>query len=53
MSDRSTTQTGVFENDSAKRLHPGSFPGGAEKSALQHSIGKHKTILPTMGMLLP
>ena len=53
MSDRSTTQTGFFESESAKRLHPGSHPEGAEKSALQHLIGKPKTILPTMGVLLP
>jgi len=31
----------------------GSHPEGAEKSALQHLIGEHKTIPPTMGMLLP
>jgi predicted RecB family nuclease len=31
----------------------GSHPAGAEKSALQHLIGEHKTIPPTMGMLLP
>ena len=31
----------------------GSHPEGAEKSALQHLIGEHKTIPSTMGMLLP
>jgi len=31
----------------------GSHPEGAEKSALQHLIGEHKTIPPTIGMLLP
>ena len=31
----------------------GSHPEGAEKSALQHLIGEHKTIPPSMGMLLP
>jgi hypothetical protein len=52
MFDRSTTQTGFFQSDSAKRLHPGSHPEGAEKTALQHLIGKPKMILPTMGVLL-
>jgi predicted RecB family nuclease len=31
----------------------GSHPDGAEKSALEHLIGSHKTIPPAMGMLLP
>jgi predicted RecB family nuclease len=31
----------------------GSHPEGAEKSALQHLIGEHKTIPPALGMLLP
>jgi predicted RecB family nuclease len=31
----------------------GSHPDGAEKSALEHLIAEHKTIPPTMGMLLP
>jgi uncharacterized protein len=31
----------------------GSHPDGAEKSALEHLIGNHKTIPPAMGMLLP
>ena len=31
----------------------GSHPAGAEKSALEHLIGEHKTIPATMGMLLP
>ncbi len=31
----------------------GSHPAGAEKSALEHLIGEHKTIPPAMGMLLP
>ena len=31
----------------------GSHPDGAEKSALEHLIGEHKTIPPSMGMLLP
>jgi predicted RecB family nuclease len=31
----------------------GSHPDGAEKSALQHLIGEHKTIPSTLGMLLP
>jgi uncharacterized protein len=31
----------------------GCHPEGAEKSALQHLIGEHKTVPPTMGMLLP
>ncbi len=31
----------------------GSHPAGAEKSALEHLIGEHKTIPPSMGMLLP
>jgi predicted RecB family nuclease len=31
----------------------GSHPTGAEKSALEHLIGEHKTIPPSMGMLLP
>jgi uncharacterized protein len=31
----------------------GSHPEGAEKSALEHLIGEHKTISPEMGMLLP
>jgi superfamily I DNA and/or RNA helicase len=53
MSDRSTTQTGFFQSDSAERLHPGSHPEGAETSALQHLIGKPKMILPKMGLLLP
>src|SRR5262249_55081290 len=28
-------------------------PDGAEKSALQHLLGEHKTILPDVGLLLP
>ena len=31
----------------------GSHPEGAEKSALEHLLGDHKTILPDMGFLLP
>jgi predicted RecB family nuclease len=31
----------------------GSHPAGAEKSALEHLIGDHKTIPPALGMLLP
>jgi predicted RecB family nuclease len=31
----------------------GSHPEGAEKSALEHLIGEHKTIPPALGMLLP
>jgi uncharacterized protein len=31
----------------------GSHPDGAEKSALQHLIGEHKTITDGMGLLLP
>jgi len=31
----------------------GSHPEGAEKSALQHLLGEHKTILPEVGLLLP
>jgi predicted RecB family nuclease len=31
----------------------GSHPDGAEKSALDHLIGEHKTISPEMGILLP
>jgi predicted RecB family nuclease len=31
----------------------GSHPAGAEKSALEHLIGEHKTIPPALGMLLP
>ena len=31
----------------------GSHPDGAEKSALQHQIGEHKTIADGMGLLLP
>jgi predicted RecB family nuclease len=31
----------------------GSHPTGAEKSALEHLIGEHKTIPPAKGMLLP
>jgi predicted RecB family nuclease len=31
----------------------GSHPAGAEKSALEHLIGEHKTIPASMGMLLP
>jgi predicted RecB family nuclease len=31
----------------------GSHPAGAEKSALEHLIGEHKTIPAGMGMLLP
>jgi predicted RecB family nuclease len=31
----------------------GSHPDGAEKSALQHLIGEHKTITEGMGLLLP
>jgi predicted RecB family nuclease len=31
----------------------GSHPEGAEKSALEHLIGEHKTIPPAMGLLLP
>jgi predicted RecB family nuclease len=31
----------------------GSHPAGAEKSALEHLIGEHKTVPPSMGMLLP
>ena len=31
----------------------GSHPEGAEKSALEHLLGEHKTILPDMGLLLP
>jgi predicted RecB family nuclease len=31
----------------------GSHPDGAEKSALQHLIGEHKTIADGMGLLLP
>ena len=31
----------------------GSHPDGAEKSALEHLLGDHKTILPEMGLLLP
>jgi predicted RecB family nuclease len=31
----------------------GSHPAGAEKSALEHLTGEHKTIPPSMGMLLP
>ena len=31
----------------------GSHPAGAEKSALEHLIGEHKTIPQAMGMLLP
>jgi uncharacterized protein len=31
----------------------GSHPVGAEKSALEHLIGEHKTIPASMGMLLP
>jgi uncharacterized protein len=31
----------------------GSHPNGAEKSALEHLLGEHKTILPDVGMLLP
>lgn len=31
----------------------GSHPEGAEKSALEHLLDEHKTILPEMGLLLP
>ena len=31
----------------------GSHPDGAEKSALEHLLGEHKTILPDAGLLLP
>lgn len=31
----------------------GSHPDGAEKSALEHLVGAHKTIPPEMGLLLP
>jgi len=31
----------------------GSHPEGAEKSALEHLLGEHKTILPHVGLLLP
>jgi predicted RecB family nuclease len=31
----------------------GSHPEGAEKSALEHLLGEHKTILPDVGLLLP
>jgi len=31
----------------------GSHPDGAEKSALEHLMGAHRTIPPEMGMLLP
>jgi len=31
----------------------GSHPPGAEKSALEHLLGEHKTIRPDMGLLLP
>jgi predicted RecB family nuclease len=31
----------------------GSHPDGAEKSALEHLLGDHKTILPDVGLLLP
>jgi predicted RecB family nuclease len=31
----------------------GSHPAGAEKSALEHLLGEHKTIPATLGMLLP
>jgi len=31
----------------------GSHPEGAEKSALEHLVGPHKTIPPEMGLLLP
>jgi predicted RecB family nuclease len=31
----------------------GSHPDGAEKSALEHLVGPHKTIPPEMGLLLP
>ncbi len=31
----------------------GSHPDGAEKSALEHLLGEHQTILPEVGLLLP
>ncbi|HSC44434.1 MAG TPA: AAA domain-containing protein, partial [Candidatus Acidoferrum sp.] len=31
----------------------GSHPEGAERSALEHLLGEHKTILPEVGLLLP
>lgn len=31
----------------------GSHPEGAEKSALEHLLGEHKTITPDLGLLLP
>jgi uncharacterized protein len=31
----------------------GCHPDGAEKSALEHLLGQHKTILPEVGLLLP
>jgi predicted RecB family nuclease len=31
----------------------GCHPDGAEKSALEHLLGEHKTILPEVGLLLP
>ena len=31
----------------------GSHPDGAEKSALEHLLGEHKTISPDVGLLLP
>ena len=36
-----------------ERPQKGSHPDGAEKSALEHLLGDHKTIPPDMGFLLP
>jgi len=36
-----------------ERPQKGSHPDGAEKSALEHLLGGHKTIPPDMGFLLP
>ena len=43
----------VGDPQQLERPLKGSHPAGAEKSALEHLIGEHKTIPPSMGMLLP
>ena len=43
----------VGDPQQLERPVKGSHPGGAEKSALEHLIGDHKTIPPALGMLLP
>jgi predicted RecB family nuclease len=53
VSQAATNLVLIGDPQQLERPLKGSHPDGAEKSALQHLLGEHKTIPEAMGLLLP